>query len=306
MKVVLRYPDYSEEGVDYLDSKMTVAAALDKIVDRNRTLMRDRVKLVCGGTQLLPGNTLQEHGLREGSTIEILLRLGAPVIDPTDVTYDPFIIDTLPRNGDANIPLSIQPLIMFKKNRNGLSLFLPSLENIQNYGVASTGDMRSYLGEELSAGMGFTKWTEAEHSARALLLEVAPAIMVKIEQVKYSWRSRGQLYAGGDVHSWQRYTRSQPVDAYVHVDEGAQTIRILPTSSLKPGTTYAVLLMNGVPTVQSDEAAEPWFSFTRPGMLEDKLICFKTKEEEGASSVSLDEGSAISFDRNLSANVSVS
>lgn len=303
MKLVLRYPDYSEVETDYLDPKMTVAAAMDKIVEKNRSLMRDRVKLVCNRIQLLPGNTLQEHGVREGSIIEILLRLGAPVIDPADVTYDQFIIDTLPRNGDANIPLSIQPLLMLKKNRKGLSLFFPSLENIHAYGVASTGDMRSYLGEELSASMGFVKWTEAEHAARVLLLEVKMDILVNIEQVKYSWRAKDQLYTGGDVHSWQRYTRSQPVDAYVHIDEPAQTVRLLPTGSLKPGTTYAVLLMNGVPTILPDEAAEPWFSFTRPGMMEDKLIFFKTKEDETAS---LEEGSAISFDRHSSANGSVS
>ena len=139
--------------------------------------------------------------------------------------------------------------------------------------------MQDILGEEVAAEMGFVRWTMAEVRAGLLLLEIPSDLLLRFDRIKYSWRAGKRYYAGGDRHSWQRYTNVPPIDATIMVDTSMLTARILPAEALKPNQMYAILLGNGVTTVPIGGSVTPWYGYCRPGMLEDKIIVFKTKAE---------------------------
>jgi hypothetical protein len=64
-------------------------------------------------------------------------------------------------------------------------------------------------------------------------------------------RSPNGFYCGGDRYSWQRYTRYLPVMGSFVINSDQQTLTFKPFLPLYPGTTYGILLANGVPSIPS-------------------------------------------------------
>lgn len=104
---------------------------------------------------------------------------------------------------------------------------------------------------------------------RILLLEVHDNLAARWRAMAYHFdlgESPGGSYRGGDVDSWQRYTFKPPVRGVIYVDNTANTVTFKPSQLLKSGTTYGVLLANGVPSVPergeyggSDLANDDWY-----------------------------------------------
>jgi hypothetical protein len=196
-------------------------------------------------------------------------------------TYDSFVELSFPGHGDKDLPLNIQPLIKFKKSPSGYMVYLPSLADVEALPTTGDGNMREYLGEEISSSLGFIKWTETCYPFRCFLLEIDnEGIIPNLKTRKYSSFISNIGYTNGDRHSWQRYSNVSPIDCYVHVNEADHSVRLLPTEALKPSTVYAIVLLNGVPVVRSDYQSmkAPLLSYWRPGICEDMLIIFRTKK----------------------------
>ena len=87
---------------------------------------------------------------------------------------------------------------------------------------------------------------------RILLLEVPDNLTARWGSVAYQFgvcEGVCGCYRGGDRDSWQRYTFKPPVRGVIYVDNTANTVTFKPSQLLKCGTTYGVLLANGVPSV---------------------------------------------------------
>lgn len=272
----------------------TIQEVQDKICDKERLFPRGRIALYLNETKLQINNTVREYPLKPSvlppengvevkrPTVKIILLLGKPeALIREDSTYESFIDLSIPAHGDKELPLNIQPLIKFKKSATGHMVYLPSLADISALPASGDGNMREYLGEEISSSLGFIKWTETSYPFRCFLLEIDnEEILPNLKSRIYSSFTNNVGYTNGDRHSWQRYTRARPVDAYVHVSEVDKSVRLLPTETLKPSTVYAIVLLNGVPVVSEDYLTmrKPLMSYWRPGICEDYLIIFRTKK----------------------------
>nr|XP_054748853.1 uncharacterized protein LOC129254415 [Lytechinus pictus] len=99
---------------------------------------------------------------------------------------------------------------------------------------------------------GFRIWTLAEVSSGVLLVELDPqfvpsdnnktTVQKRIEKVRYHRDKVNGSYYGGDVHSWQRYTRQLPQACQVTIDRDAHALCIQSNSSLQSGKWYAIVL----------------------------------------------------------------
>lgn len=273
----------------------TMGEVAEKICDCDRLLPRGRIALYFNHTKLQPQNTVREYNLKPAAVdvhtkelkqakpvVTVIILLGNPgLLSGEDCTYDSFVDVCFPNNGDKDIPLNIQPLIKFKKSQSEHMVHLPSLADIAALQTQGDGNMREYLGEEISTSLGFTKWTETGYPNRLFLLEIdRESILPELKAIKYSSFTNNVGYTNGDRHSWQRYSRVYPIDCYVHVNEGDNSARLLPTEPLKPSTVYAIVLLNGVPVIPANyqSMSNPLFSYWRPGICEDMIVAFRTKK----------------------------
>jgi hypothetical protein len=275
-----------------VESSSTMAEVAGLMCSLDRTLPRGRLALFHQGVRLPPDSCVREYNLKPNpnpnapdqpppAVLTVIVLLGDALSSSEDCTYDEFIDVTFPNHGEKEIPLNIQPLIKFKKNSSGQMIWLPSLVDINALSTPTDGNMREYLGEEVSTALGFVKWTETSYPQRMFLLEINnESVVHDLKSIKYSSFSTNLGYSNGDRHSWQRYTSVPPLDAYVHINEHDHTARLLPTDALKPATVYAVVLLNGVPTVSSDYSSmsQPLLSYWRPGLCEDYICIFRTKK----------------------------
>ena len=270
----------------------TIGEVTEQICDCDRLLPRGRIALYYNHTKLQPQNTVREYNLKPAlvaqeklqaqAVVTVIILLGNPkLLSEEDCTYESFIDVCFPNNGDKDLPLNIQPLIKFKKSPSGHMVYLPSLADIAALQTPGDGNMREYLGEEISSSLGFLKWTETSYPNRLFLLEIdRENVLSELKTIKYSSFTNNIGYTNGDRHSWQRYTRIYPIDCYVHVNESDNSARLLPTEPLKPSTVYAIVLLNGVPVVPSNyqSMSNPLFSYWRPGICEDMIVVFRTKK----------------------------
>jgi hypothetical protein len=102
-------------------------------------------------------------------------------------------------------------------------------------------------------------------------------------QGKGEQRGRNGFYCGGDRYSWQRYTRYLPVMGSFVINSDQQILTFKPFLPLYPGTTYGILLANGVPSIPSASASasagvssDDWYSIQ-----EDLLFVFTTEGRQG-------------------------
>ena len=99
------------------------------------------------------------------------------------------------------------------------------------------------------------------------------------QQQQQQERSPNRFYGGGDRYSWQRYTRYLPVMGSFVINLDQHILTFKPSLPLYPGTTYGILLANGVPSVPSSSisAATASESHDRYSIQEDLLFVFTTE-----------------------------
>jgi hypothetical protein len=125
---------------------------------------------------------------------------------------------------------------------------------------SSATDMEAALGPREASRRGFTpgsgRDTDTDRRDQKLfLLEVsAQEGRQDLLRRRYEfspWCGRNGGYRGGDGCSWRRYTSSsgggQPLQGRVEVCAREGSVLFRPAAPLKPGTTYAVLVANGMP-----------------------------------------------------------
>ena len=129
-------------------------------------------------------------------------------------------------------------------------------------------DMTAVLGGSQAAKRGYVGWVREVGectmgrapqqqlpnwtSRRMFLLEVRSDLPGRWREMSYHFglcEGVNGSYCGGDKDSWQRYTHRLPVRGIIHVDNATNSLTFKPSQHLKEGTTYGVLLSNGVPSV---------------------------------------------------------
>ena len=290
--IYCRYPNGQVEEIP-VEADTKIGEVLELICDQNRLLPRGHIGLFHKGVKLLNTNEVREYNLKPTVMVSkddkpvakivltVVVLFGDTLITREDCTYESYIHVSFPSHGEKEIPINIQPLIKFKKNKSNYVIYLPSLSDISALETSGDGNMREYLGEEISSSLGFLKWSEKSYPFRMFLLELDnESVVSNIKSLMYSSFTTNPGYTNGDRHSWQRYSNLPPIDCYVHINEHENSVRLLPTEPLKPATVYGIVLLNGVPTVPADYASmqKPLFSYWRPGICEDTIIVFRTKK----------------------------
>mmetsp|Transcript_20937 Transcript_20937/g.30179 ORF Transcript_20937/g.30179 Transcript_20937/m.30179 type:complete len:676 (+) Transcript_20937:123-2150(+) len=261
-----------------------------------------------------------------------------------DSSYRPYIRTTFPSYNQTGVSPSVTISIQFQAVEH-ISRFATRISRRPNslsrrlvldcfrdaftpfpgctHGMVSQ-DMVEALGAVEAAKRGHITWVKSPQKVlrwtrqRLFILELAAGLNEKsLERVRYSaapWKGKNGSYRGGDRHSWQRYTKRLPVSGTIQVDKSTQRVFFKPTSSLKHGTRYAVLLQHGIPSVPhqtgpdiSEVGCDDWYAIQ-----EDYLFTFVTSGEnsvhnadKGVSSQEYREGNSCS-DRSSAADCNVS
>ncbi|XP_041455830.1 uncharacterized protein LOC121408418 [Lytechinus variegatus] len=155
--------------------------------------------------------------------------------------------------------ISIEPLVVRMRSDVNLDIYFdPNVNGIlKESGLHSINFDRD--GDVLTtdayySDKGFRIWTLAEVSSGVLLVELDPkfvpsdnnktTVQKRIEKVRYHRDKVNGSYYGGDVHSWQRYTRQLPLACQVTIDRDAHALFIQSDSSLQSGKWYAIVLQH--------------------------------------------------------------
>lgn len=254
-----------------------------------------RMSFACRNAKINPYESFKSLGITSGDTLEVLLRFDQTIL-PSEVCYDNFIESFEPTDGEQNVAVDIQPLFQFKENGNGLSLYISSFADRNSLPCdLDSADMDVVLGPVKASEKGFVKWTDTIYPSRIFLLEMTNPHMQELsKKMRYNIFGINDGYAGADVHSWQRYTTKPPVPCYVHVDEAAMQVRLVPEESLQYGTTYCIVLQNGMPIPPVGRVTASLFSFTGRGVCEDKIVTFRTARIKRGGRASMFDGGALS------------
>lgn len=235
-----------------------------------------RMSFLLDNSPMGQSETFHGRGIKSGDVIDIVLKFNE-VFLPSEVCYEPYIESISVSDGEQDVPVDVQPTFQFKENYNGLALFLPSFADRNSLPCdIDSEDMDVVLGEQEASKKGFVKWTDTVHLARMILLEVTNPHMRELsEGMRFNYFGINKGYAKADRHSWQRYSSKPPIPCYVYVDVSDQQVKLVPEESLDYGITYCIVLQNGMPTTPADSSVS-LFSFTGRGVLEDKVILFRT------------------------------
>jgi len=96
--------------------------------------------------------------------------------------------------------------------------------------------------------------------------------------LRYNWKGINAGYYGGDIHSWQRYTKKLPILCKVDVDPKKSLVTVIPSQRLQSDTQYAILLCNGVPVNDPKDdggSSTGSHSLASHGVQEDHLFFFR-------------------------------
>ena len=124
---------------------------------------------------------------------------------------------------------------------------------------------------------GFAQWTNFIPINRVLLVEVSDsALEGHIDQVRYRWDAVNGHYAGGDTHSWQRYTRKIPLAVRLSHIQDTGSVSLHPLKPLQADQEYAVVLRHFVPVLSETGTAQSRVT----NVAEDKVLFFRTASAE--------------------------
>ncbi|XP_063971506.1 uncharacterized protein LOC129254415 [Lytechinus pictus] len=153
--------------------------------------------------------------------------------------------------------ISIEPLVVRMRSDVNLDVYFdPNVNQIlKEQGLNSInfdrdGDVLTT--DDYYSDKGLRIWTLAEVSSGVLLVELDPqfvpsdnnktTVQKRIEKVRYHRDKVNGSYYGGDVHSWQRYTRQLPLACQVTIDRDAHALCIQSNSSLQSWKRYSIVL----------------------------------------------------------------
>lgn len=199
--------------------------------------------------------------------------------------YDDFILITNPKHLAVNVPVDAVITVSLKMSSMNQAIYTNALMSDCPVRSLRSGNMVANLLNDttMAEDRGYRQWTKAEvaHS-QVLLLQVADDLDLRLNDLRYDVSGINAGYDGGDMHSWQRYTKSMPIECTVLVshfnDAWPHSIRVQPADPLAYNTQYALLLANNVPVVS---ATFPHYSveFFSECIGDDKLIIFKTEKK---------------------------
>jgi len=214
------------------------------------------------------------------------------------VVYDNNHVDI---NQAINVDVSTPIKIVLKSNIANLSLYVPALLDNEVLSLdASNGDMANNLGLTEAKKRGFVRWTNETYRQRILLLEVTDAVISsdiieeELNKRKYDTNGLNNGYIDGDMHSWQRYSSSLPVESSYNIEDNdifatihsdaAVTITMKPYGPLKHNHYYVLLFQNNAPIVptgdrnQNQNSIDYFYSEYSyvNNTIEDKMYIFKT------------------------------
>ena len=204
-------------------------------------------------------------------------------------------------NQAINVDVSTPIKVVLKSNLSNLSLYVPGIVDNEALSLEkSNGDMARNLGLAEAKKRGYVKWTNEEYRQRILLLEVTDAVIssdiieTELNSRKYDVNGLNNGYIDGDIHSWQRYTSSLPVECSYNIEDNdifatihsdaAVTITMKPYGPLKHNQYYIILFQNNTPIVpvgdrlnnqNSIDYYYSEYSYVN-NTIEDKIYIFKT------------------------------
>ena len=277
--------------------------------------------------EMAEDSLLQQYNLTEQDVVDVIYKMQpinsfhgelAPNTNKTsfinyeNLTFDQYLKEvvvatTLSRNNYVdinqaiNVDVSTPIKITLQSNISNLSLYVPALVDNEALSLnKSNGDMASNLGLAEAKKRGFVKWTNEIYRQRILLLEVTDAVIssdiieTELDKRKYDTNGINKGYIDGDVHSWQRYTSSLPIECSYNVEDNdifatihsdaAVTITMKPYGPLKHNQYYIVLFQNNTPIVPTGERDQNQnsidyfyseYSYVN-NTIEDKIYIFKT------------------------------
>jgi hypothetical protein len=218
----------------------------------------------------------------DGERIEVILCLEN--VECFRPRYDEFISSIFPVH--LSIDVSVKPTIQieFKANNSGQILFTHALKNSSTLYTIYDGMMQNEYDNifELEVRK-YVKWTDIEYEQRILLLEVDDNLDLHHNDFRYDVDGMNLGYNRGDRHSWQRYTKSLPIECAIDTsslfDDLPHVVILEPVNPLKYNTQYAILLMNNVPIVPLKYPRHD-IDFYSEGIGEDKLFMFHTEKRK--------------------------
>jgi hypothetical protein len=227
--------------------------------------------LLFGGKRIYGTQTLTEAGVVRNEATIFMGWCRGP--DPRLISWDVYIQSTTVTRLQRDVDPNLRAIrIAWKPNLNG---DLPDLQELdgrkgeyqnlwRNY---FTGKARAENSKAAATPADWNYWTDHWTTSRCIVVELSeeftrkpPAdMMAHIDAVRYNTLGINDTYYGGERRSWQRYTRKPFLfTGTTHTPDSSATDLHFP-GPLKPGTWYALLLLN--------------VGFT---VLEDTVIPFKT------------------------------
>lgn len=242
-----------------------------------------RMRLLYNYTELRDTDSLKGLRLESGESLQVVYKMIDVDEEHMQMEYDGFIRKVSPEDGAVQVPINSSIIIQIGPNQYNHVIRTPALLNYTMLPLKFDGNMLNHFKgkENLAADKGYQQWTDLTILERILLIEVDDQFDLRADSIRYYTHGINAGYCYGDYNSWQRYTKSYPVECKITVKEmdedGYHMITMQPYQPLKYNTHYAVLLMNNVPTVPAALLDAPWTGFTMCGTNEDKLFLFKTE-----------------------------
>jgi hypothetical protein len=234
---------------------------------------------------------VSDHGLAEGSLLRLEIRPPRHAPHPSQKGYESFLAqvqfqDVVGRAASVgpagSVYMSTSPtavVLQLKPDQFGSRVDLQSLVELQSLEREGVDSMQQTFGYEEAKNRGFVQWTSSHLVyERVMLLEIS-ARREALEGRRYCFSSVNQLYAGGDRHSWQRYTKHLPLPCVIRVHAATHQISLTPRTPLKPAQEYAVLLMHGGKVLASAEHVTgdgDGVGVSELAVLSDHLVFFTT------------------------------
>lgn len=264
-----------------IELKKLLEASLTKF--GHSPLYADRMRLIYQNKEMPDDKNLSEFPFGRSSSpdiIEVVVKMTGPA-RTKHFEYREFVRSISPEDGQTLVPLNTAIAIQFASNHAGYSLSLSCLRDSPHCASMEPkfGDMLALLGGDpaVARERGFAQWTKERYSQRVLLLQIDPSAALKMfpqprhasrsspkksEQKLHEKKERpttyldskrywvdgvNEGYCGGDVHSWQRYTTTHPVDVSI-----SETSWNLATETAYPAVPIVPDAADK-PTVSSDQ-----------------------------------------------------
>lgn len=293
--VRIQLPTYDFIDVPYFRSKQYHPKVIDlknKICEMCSGMDPRRLRLLHKYEELTDQESLTVIQDSPDCVLQVVYRMVEVAEESTQMEYKGFIRSVSPAEGAINVPVTSTIVVHIAPNELGHVIRVPALLEYTALPLRHSGDMVAELkgNRKDAARRGFQQWTDRTQMERILLLEVDDHLDLRLEGIRYYTYGINAGYHGGDFHSWQRYTRSYPVECRVtvtdlHEDDGGgdehHLVTLRPYEPLKHSTSYALLLCNNVPTVPAGSITAPWTAFTMGGTNEDKLFIFRAEKAPG-------------------------